>query len=69
MPLGVEVGLGPGYIVLQWDPAPHENGYINPSPSFRSMYGHGRLSQLLLSSCTTGRPVSMHHVVWCVDRQ
>jgi len=34
MPLGLEVGLGPGYIVLEWDPATHENGYINPPPLF-----------------------------------
>jgi len=29
MPLGTEVGLGPGHIVLDWDPAPHtERGTV-----------------------------------------
>ena len=27
MPLGTEVGLGPGDIVLDWDPAPPERGH------------------------------------------
>jgi len=33
MALGIEVGLGPGYIVLDWDPAPlpPQNGADPPS--------------------------------------
>jgi len=41
MPLGVEVGLGPGHIVLDWDPA---------APTFQpTLLWNGRPSQLLLS--------------------
>ena len=35
MPLGEEVGLGPGDIVLNGDPAPLERGTV--PPTFRSM--------------------------------
>ena len=35
MPLGTKVGLGPGYIVLDGDPAPPKRG---TAPNFRSMY-------------------------------
>jgi len=43
MPLGVEVGLGPGHIVLDWDPA---------APTFQpTLLWNGRPSQLLLSTC------------------
>jgi len=31
MPLGMEVGFGPGHIMLDWDPAPHKKG---ESPQF-----------------------------------
>jgi len=31
MPLGLEVGLGPGHIVLDGDP--HGNGHSSPRPS------------------------------------
>jgi len=35
MALGIEVGLGPGYIVLDWDPAPlPKNMGGAPSPIF-----------------------------------
>jgi len=30
MPLGTEVGLGPGHIVLGGEPAPHGKGYSIP---------------------------------------
>jgi len=30
MPLGAEVGLGPGHIVLDGDPAAHRKGHISP---------------------------------------
>jgi len=33
MPLGIEVDLGPGHIVLDGVPAPHERGTAAP-PSF-----------------------------------
>ena len=52
MPLGTEVGLGPGGIVLDGDPAPHGEGHSSPSPTFRpTLLWHGRPSQQLLSSC------------------
>ena len=57
-PVGTAVDLGPGHIVLDGAPAPAKKGTA-PPPSFRPMYvycGHGRPSQLLLSSCTNGRP-------------
>jgi len=31
MPVGTEVDLGPGHIVLDGDPAPHERAYLLPS--------------------------------------
>ena len=34
MPLGMEVGLGPGYVVLDGDPAPSKSG---TAPSFWPM--------------------------------
>jgi len=37
MPLGMEVGLGPGYIVLDGDPAPLRKGAQQPPPTFRPM--------------------------------
>jgi len=52
IPLGTEVDLSPGHIVLNWVPAPSpQKGHSN-SPLFSAhMYcGHGRPSQLLLSS-------------------
>jgi len=51
-PLGTEVDLGPGQIVLDGDPAPpHQKGHSSP-PFLAHVYcGHGRPSQLLLSSC------------------
>jgi len=56
MPLGVEVGLGPGDIVLDEEPAPPtERGTAAPPP--RLLFGscllwpNGRPSHQLLSSC------------------
>ena len=38
-PLGMEVDLGPGYGVLDRDPAPARKGHAHqPSPSFRPMF-------------------------------
>ena len=52
-PLGTEVDLGPRHIVLDGDPSPTAKGAQQPCPLFSApVYcGHGRLSQLLLSSC------------------
>jgi len=60
MPLGREVDLGPGHIVLYGDPAPPptERGTAVLLPIFCPclLWPIGRPSQLLLSSCNT-RPV------------
>ena len=37
MPLGMEVGLGPGDFVLNWDQAPPPQKGRRPSPNFRPM--------------------------------
>ena len=50
VPLGTEVDLGPGHIVLDGDAAPPAIGAQHP-PSVRVYYGHGRPSLLLLSFC------------------
>jgi len=50
-PLGTEVDLCPGHIVLDGIPALCETGTAAPIISARVYYGHGRPSQLLLSSC------------------
>jgi len=48
---GMEVNLGPDHIVLDVVPAVHERGTAAP-PLLAHVYcGHGRQSQLLLSSC------------------
>jgi len=52
-PLGTEVDLGPGDIVLDGVPASRERGTAAPLFSAHVYYGHGRPSQLLLSSCFT----------------
>jgi len=56
-PLGTEVDLGSGHIVLDGVPAPAK-GAQQPPPLFSAHVccGHGRPSQLLLSSCTKSRP-------------
>jgi len=52
-PLGTKVDLGPGHTVLDGDPAPPAKGAQQPRPLFSAYVycGHGRPSQLLLSSC------------------
>jgi len=55
MPLGTEVGLGPGDIVLDGDPAfPTERGTAVPPLFGRCLlrWPSGRPSQQLLSSCS-----------------
>jgi len=49
-PLGTEVDLGPSHIVLDGVPAPAK-GTTTPLLSDHVYCGHGRPSQLLLSSC------------------
>jgi len=53
MPLGMEVGLGPGHIVVDEDPAPQPKGAQRPPPTFRSMsiVAKRSPSEQLLSSC------------------
>jgi len=52
MPLGTKVDLGPGHIVLDGIPALSERGTAAPLFSVHVYCGHGRPSQLLLSSCS-----------------
>ena len=51
-PLGAEVDLGPGHIVLKGVPALRERVTAAPLFSTHVYCGHGRPSQLLLSSCS-----------------
>jgi len=55
MPLGTEVGLGPGDVVLDGDPSPRK-GAQQPPPHFSARvycgWPNGRPSRQLLSSCT-----------------
>jgi len=69
-PLGREVDLGPGHIVLDGDPAPpRERSTAAPLFSAHGYCGHGRPSQQLLSSCRayttldTGR--LLKHMLLC----
>ena len=50
-PLGMEVALGPGHIVLDGVQAPAKGAQQPPFFSAYVYCGHGRPSQLLLSSC------------------
>jgi len=50
-PFGTEVDLDPGHIVLDGVPALRERGTAAPIFSADVYCGHGRPSQLLLSSC------------------
>jgi len=49
--LGMEVGLSPGDFVLDGDPDPSPKRGRSPLFSAHVYCGHGRPSQLLLSSC------------------
>ena len=64
MPLGTEVDLGPGHIVLDGDKAPPPAKGAQQPPLFSAhVYcGHGRPSQLLLSSCCTAHSSVLEHV-------
>ena len=50
-PVGTEVDLSPRHIVLDWVPALRERGTAAPLFLVHVYCGHGRPSQLLLSSC------------------
>jgi len=64
MPPGMEVGLGPGNIVLDGDPAPPWKGAQKPHPTFRTtLLWHGRLSQQLLSTCLKLK--EYHQIISC----
>jgi len=56
MPLGTEVGLGPGDIVLDGDPVPLQKTGTDKIFGPCLLWPNGRPSQLLLSSSTNGRP-------------
>ena len=58
MPLGKEVGLGPGHIVLDGDPVGTQPSHSSPSPLFGPclLWPNGRSSQQLLSSCRFNPP-------------
>jgi len=62
MKLGMQVGLGPGHIVLDGDPHPPKAAAAPPLFSAHAYCGHGRQSQLLLSSCTNGLQKSTFHI-------
>ena len=59
-PLDAEVDLGPVHIVLDGVPALRETGTVAPIFSAHVFCGHGRPSQLLLSSCETWHIRGMH---------
>jgi len=55
MPLGTEVDLGPGHIVLDGDAVPPEGGRAPSSFGPCLLWANGRPSQLLLSTYRNGR--------------
>ena len=55
MPLRAEVDLGPGHFVLDGFPGIRETGTAAPLFSAHVYCGHGRPSQLMLSSCYISR--------------
>ena len=76
MPLGIEVDLGPGNFVLDGDPAAPSPKRGGASQFSAHVYcGHGRPSQLLLSSCFTYLPIVMaprhrgaeHDYMYCLQ--
>jgi len=50
-PFDTGLDLSPGHIVLDGDPAPLRKEHSSPLFSAHVYCGHGRPSQLLLSSC------------------
>jgi len=64
MELGMEVGLGPGHIVLDGVPASAKGAYGSPLFSVHVYCGHGRPSQLLLSCCPVLPCTSTSYLRW-----
>jgi len=76
MPVGMEIGLGQGGIVLDGDPArPHGKGHSSPFTFRPQLLWHGHPSQQLLNSCSMvhyrDRPTDhmlfglwCHHFIW-----
>jgi len=65
MPLGTEVGLGPGHTVLDGDPGhPHGKGHSSP-PLFGPclLWPNDRPSQQLLNSCTNNIGLRAYYAV------
>jgi len=69
MPLGTEVGLGPGYIVLDGDPDPLK-GAQPPVFGPGLLWPNGRPSLLLLSTCIVRLHLTIvtDRVAWSVCR-
>jgi len=75
MPLGTEVGLGPGYIVLDRElgtQLPQGKGQISPHFSAHFALARSPISQQLLSSCRdmsanrqTDRHIDMKIAILC----
>jgi len=64
-PLGTEVDLGPGHILLDGDPALPAKGAQQPPLFSAHVYcGHGRQSQLLMSSCNLLYPTCIWRLSW-----
>ena len=72
MPLGTEVGLVHGHIVLDEDPASALKGAEQPPPFGPCLlWPNGRPSQLLMSTCFSNfghRPTLLNHFDVCVKR-
>jgi len=64
MAFGMEVGLGPGHIVLDGVPASAKGAYGSPLFSVHVYCGHGRPSQLLLSCCPVLPCTSTSYLRW-----
>ena len=60
MPLGAEVGLGPGHIVLDGDPAPPKNGH---SPYFSPHVYCGQTAGLIRMPLGTVVDLGQGHIV------
>jgi len=62
MPFGTEVGLSPGDIVLnEAQLSRPQRGHAPPNFRTYLLWLNGRPSQLLLRSCTNGRPTIRNH--------
>ena len=74
MPLGTEVGLGPGDIVLDGDPAPPRKG-AQPAPTFRPVSIMAKRSpisataELLLKVVRQFNTLAYHFVKWYTSGQ